>query len=145
MRPTTTTKTRRACRKGRPRRAELSAPGIPYSMRLADGRTVFVEVPARTAVRDRGGELAFTPEGVRFLDRIRALASNLEAAPSPAFITALREAAGFTQEELGRRIGRHKLTVSRWECGTLHPDREAMERLRELFRELRASGVILPG
>ena len=84
MRPATTTKTRRACRKGRPQRAELSAPGIPYTMRLADGRTVFIEMPARTAVRDRGGELAFTPEGVRFLDRIRALASHLEVAPSPA-------------------------------------------------------------
>ena len=145
MRPATTTKTRRACRKGRPQRAELSAPGIPYTMRLADGHTVFIEMPARTAVRDRGGELAFTPEGVRFLDRIRALASHLEVAPSPAFITALREAAGFTQEELGRRIGRHKLTVSRWECGTLHPDREALERLRELFRELRTAGMVLPG
>ena len=145
MRTATTTKSRSARRAGRPRRAELSALGIPYTMRLADGRTVFVEVPARTAVRDRGGELAFTPEGVRFLDRIRALASNLEAAPSPAFITALREAAGFTQEELGRQIGRHKLTVSRWECGTLHPDREALERLRELFRELRTAGMVLPG
>jgi len=145
MRTATTTKSRSARRAGRPRRAELSAPGIPYTMRLADGRTVFVEVPARTAVRDRGGELAFTPEGVRFLDRIRALASNLEAAPSPAFITALREAAGFTQEELGRRIGRHKLTVSRWECGTLHPDREALKRLRKLFQELRTSGMVLPG
>jgi DNA-binding XRE family transcriptional regulator len=144
MRPATTTKTRRACRKGRPQRAELSAPGIPYTMRLADGRTVFIEMPARTAVRDRGGELAFTPEGVRFLDRIRALASHLEVAPSPAFITALREAADFTQEELGRRIGRHKLTVSRWECGTLHPDREALKQLRRLFQELRKSGMVLP-
>ena len=145
MRSVTTTRARSARHGGRPRSAELSAPGIPYTMRLADGRTVFIEVPARTTVRDRGGELAFTPEGVRFLDHIRALATNLENAPSPAFITALREAAGFTQEELGRRIGRHKLTVSRWECGTLHPDREALQRLRELFRELRATGVVLPG
>lgn len=145
MQTATTTRTRRAGRSGRSRRPELSAPGIPYTMRLADGRTVFIEVPARMAVRDRGGELAFTPEGVRFLDRIRALASSPETAPSPAFITALREAASITQEELGRRIGRHKLTVSRWECGTLHPDRAALERLRKLLQELKASGVVLPG
>jgi len=132
-------------RRGRPRRPELDAPGLPYTMKLADGRTVFVEVPGRMVTRDRSGETAFTPEGVQFLDRVRALAINLEGKPSPAFITALREAAGMTQEELGRRIGRHKLSVARWEWGTLHPDGEALARLRKLFRELKASGVVLPG
>lgn len=62
----------------------LRPPGIPYTMRLPDGRTVFVEVPARMATRDRNGELAFTPEGVRLLDRVRALAWRPGAAPSPA-------------------------------------------------------------
>jgi DNA-binding transcriptional regulator YiaG len=114
-------------------------------MKLADGRTVFVEVPGRMAMRDRGGETAFTPEGLRFLDHVRALAMALEGKPSPAFITALREAAGMTQEELGRRIGRHKLSVARWEWGTLHPDAEALARLQKLFRELKASGIVLPG
>jgi DNA-binding XRE family transcriptional regulator len=132
-------------RRGRARRPALDAPGLPYTMKLAEGRTVFVEVPGRMATSDRGGETAFTPEGVRFLDHVRALAMNLEGTPSPAFITALRQAAGMTQEELGRRIGRHKLSVARWEWGTLHPDAEALERLREFFRELKASGVVLPG
>jgi DNA-binding XRE family transcriptional regulator len=132
-------------RRGRPRRPELDAPDLPYTMRLADGRTVFVEVPGRMVTHDRSGETAFTPEGVRFLDGIRALTMNLEGMPSPAFITALREAAGMTQEELGRRVGRHKLTVARWEWGTLHPDAEALERLRNLFRELKSAGVVLPG
>ena len=132
-------------RRGRPRRPELDAPGLPYTMKLADGRTVFVEVPGRMVTRDRSGETAFTPEGVRFLDHVRALALDLEGKPSPAFITALREAAGMTQEELGRRIGRHKLTVARWEWGALHPDAAALARLRELFRELKASGIVLPG
>jgi DNA-binding XRE family transcriptional regulator len=132
-------------RRGRPRRPELDAPGLPYTMGLADGRTVFVEVPGRMVTRDRSGETAFTPDGVRFLDGIRALTMNLERMPSPAFITALREAAGMTQEELGRRVGRHKLTVARWEWGALHPDAEALERLRNLFRELKSAGVVLPG
>ena len=140
-------------RRGRPRRPELDAPGLPYTMKLADGRTVFVEVPGRMVTRDRGGprtrmdqgEPAFTPEGVRFLDRVRALAMDLDTPPSPAFITAMREAAGMTQEELGARIGRHKLSVARWEWGALRPDAEAMKRLRELFRELKGRGVVLPG
>lgn len=141
---TITTKGRTIPRRGRPRRPRPAAPGVPYTMKLADGRTVYVEVPASMATRDRSGELAFTPEGVRFLDRVRALASDLNTPPTPAFLTSLREAAGMTQEALGRRIGRNKLTISRWECGTLRPSREAVHRLRKLFRRLRASGVLLP-
>ena len=64
---------------------------------------------------------------------------------SPALITSLREAAGMTQEELGKRIGRDKLTVSRWECGSVRPSKEALARLARLFRKLKASGVLLPG
>lgn len=129
----------------RARRPVLAAADVPYTMKLPDGRTVYVEVPGRMAERDRGGELAFTPEGVRFLDRVRALATDPDTRPSPAYITALREAAGMTQEELGKRLGRHKLTVARWEWGTLRPDREAFARLKKLVRELKASGVVLPG
>ncbi|MBE3097271.1 MAG: helix-turn-helix domain-containing protein [Planctomycetes bacterium] len=118
---------------------------MPYAMTLPGGQTLFVEVPARMAARDRGGQPAFTPEGVRFLDRVRALASDLGAPLSPALITSLREAAGITQKELGKRIGRDKLTVSRWECGTVRPSKEALARLARLFRQLKASGVLLPG
>ena len=50
-----------------------------------------------------------------------------------------------TQEELGKRIGRDKLTVSRWECGSVRPSKEALARLARLFRKLKASGVLLPG
>ena len=59
-------------RGGRTTCKEVLTPAIPYTMKLPDGRTVFVEVPGRMAVRDRSGELAFMPEGVRFLDRVRA-------------------------------------------------------------------------
>ena len=130
---------------GRRPRTRALAPGVPYAMRLADGRTLFVEVPARMATRDRGGEVAFTPEGVRLLDRLRALASDVGPSPSPAFLATLRAAMGLTQEQLAKRIGVHKLTVSRWECGTLHPSAEAVERLRALAREMKHAGVALPG
>ncbi|MGB2823729.1 MAG: helix-turn-helix domain-containing protein [Phycisphaerae bacterium] len=97
------------------------------------------------ATTDRGGEVAFTREGVRLLDRIRALASSLDSAPSPAFLASLRQAAGLTQEELGRRIGRDKLTISRWERGTMRPSRESLGELAGLFRRVKRSGVVLPG
>ncbi len=142
---TTATRIAPAWRRGRPRRQGIAAPGVPYTMTLADGRTLFVEVPARMVSRDRGGELAFTPEGVRLLDRMRALASDIGPVPSPAFLASLREGMGLTQEQLGERIGVHKLTISRWERGTLRPGAEALERLRALARRIKRSGVALPG
>ncbi len=129
----------------RQKRSAAPASGIPYAMRLADGRTLYVEVPARMAIADRGGEMAFTPEGVRFLDRLRSLASRIPSAPSPAFLATLREALGLTQHELGREIGRDKLTVSRWERGTLRPNPEALARLDALARKRKRAGVLLPG
>ncbi|MBM4037360.1 MAG: helix-turn-helix domain-containing protein [Planctomycetes bacterium] len=128
----------------RPHHARPIPRGVPYTMRLPDERTLFVEVPARMAVRDRGGELAFTPEGVEFLDRLRALASEVGSHPSPALIATLRRALGFTQEQLGKRLGVHKLTVSRWECGGLHPSAEAVSRLRALANAAKRTGVIVP-
>ena len=142
----TTTRTMRKLRRGgRLTRKELLAPGVPYTMKLSDGRTVFVEVPGRMALRDRGGETAFTPEGVRFLDRVRALALQPAATPSPAFLAALREALGLTQAQLGQLLGRDKLTISRWECGTLRPGAEALKKLYALARKRKEAGVVLVG
>jgi DNA-binding transcriptional regulator YiaG len=123
----------------------MPASGVPYTMRVADGATLFVEVPARMAEVDRGGQVAFTPQGVRFLDRVRALASRIPSPPSPAFLATLREALGMTQEQLGKAIGRDKLTVSRWERGTLRPNPEALARLDALARKRKRSGIRLPG
>jgi len=142
---TTTKTTKRPRRGGRPARNELRTPGIPHTMMLPDGRTVFVEVPARMATRGRSGELAFTPEAVRFLDRVRALALEPGATPSPAYLAALRESLGLTQAQLGERIGRDKLTVSRWECGTLRPSPEALAKLYDLARKMKQTGVVLAG
>lgn len=130
---------------GRPPRGVLNAPGIPYTMKLADGRTVFVEVPARMATRDRGGELAFTPEGVRFLDKVRALSLQPGPSPSPAFLVTLRDALGLTQAQLGKLIGRDRLTISRWECGSLRPGPQALQKLYALARKLKEAGVALAG
>jgi DNA-binding transcriptional regulator YiaG len=81
------------------------------------------------------GTPALLPEGVRFLDRIRAAFLPLrDRPPSPAFLAALREGLGLTQTEFGSRVGVSKMTVSRWERGALRPSRRtltAIERIRK--------------
>ena len=132
-------------RRGVPRAAALSRPDVPYMMKLSDGRRVYVEVPGRWTVRERGGVIAFTLEGARFLDRVRALMIKAEGPPSPGYLISLREALGFTQAELGRRIGVNKLTVSRWERGELRPSAASLGTLRGLRNRSIKHGVLLAG
>jgi DNA-binding transcriptional regulator YiaG len=132
-------------RRGRPRAESLTRPDVPYTMRLPDGRTVFVEVPGRWTTTDRGGEVAFRPEAVRFLDRVRVLAMKLDRPPSPGYITTLREGLGLTQAEVGEKLGVDKMTVSRWERGTLHPSEASLKALEALRRDAVRKGVIMQG
>ncbi len=118
---------------------------MPYTMRLPDRRTLYVEVPGRWVTKDRGGEMAFLPEGVRFLDRVRALAVKLDRAPSPGYILTLREALGLTQREMGDRLGVDPLTVSRWERGEVRPRKKSLATLEKVRREAVKKGVVLPG
>lgn len=131
-------------RRGRPPAMQLANPDLPYTMRLADGRTLYVEVPGRWVTKDRDGSVAFLPEGVDFLDRIRALAIKLDRPPGPGFITALREALGMTQKEFGERIGVDKMTVSRWERGALKPSDASLAALESLRRQAVRRGVTIP-
>ncbi len=127
----------------RPKRDERA--DVPYMMKLADGRALYVEVPGRYAERDRSGRLAFTPEGVRFLDRVRALASPLDTPPRPAFISNVRQALGMTQSEFGQAVGVDKMTVFRWERGTTRPGSGALQRLRRLIARVKRRGTLLAG
>ena len=132
-------------RGGRKPAARLSRPDFPYTMRMPDGRTVCVEIPGRWVTADRGGTPAFEPEAVAFLDRIRAVfRSALDVPPSPGYVTRLREGLGLTQKELGERIGVDKMTVSRWERGTLRPSGESLAALEKLRREATRKGVAIP-
>jgi transcriptional regulator with XRE-family HTH domain len=70
--------------------------------------------------------------------------SALEHPPSPGYITRLREGLGLTQKELGLRIGVDKMTVSRWERGTLRPSGESLAALEKARREAVRKGVALP-
>lgn len=131
-------------RRGRPPAAQLSNPDFPYTMKLPDGRTLYVEVPGRWMTQDRDGSPAFLPGAVRFLDRIQALAQRLDRPPSPGFITSLREALGLTQAEFGERIGVDKMTVSRWERGALRPSDASLAAISELRSRATRSGVTIP-
>jgi len=116
----------------------------PYTMKLPDGRSMYVEVPGRWVTTDRGGEAAFLPQAVRFLDRVWALATPLHATrtnPSPGFIAILRKALGLTQQELGERIGVDKMTVSRWERGTVRPSAEPLAHLEKVRKHAVHKGV----
>lgn len=141
----TATKARKTWRRGRPSAPELARPDHPYTMRLPDGRTVYVEVPGRWVTADRGGEVAFLPDAVAFLDQVRALALKLDRAPSPGYIATLRAALGMTQAELGARLDVNKLTVSKWECGTLRPGADSLKALDAVRREAVRRGVVVPG
>src|SRR3954467_15136081 len=94
---------------------------VPYTMRLADGRTVFVLVPGAWTEVDVSGQVAFTPSAVRLLDRVRALAMAMPVSPTPGFFRTLRGALGLTQSQLAQRLHVDKLTVARWEWGKVRP------------------------
>lgn len=118
---------------------------VPYTIKLSDGRRVYVEVPGRWTGFDRSGKIAFTAEGMRFLDRIRALMMRNDAIPTPGFLRSLREAMGLTQLQLAGKLGVNKLTVSRWERGALRPGPKSIKALRALRDRSVRQGVLLAG
>jgi DNA-binding XRE family transcriptional regulator len=132
-----------AKRRGRPRPPAATHRDFPYTMKLPDGRTVFVEVPGRLVATDRSGETGFLPEGVRFLDRVRAMAMKVQGVPTPGHILALREAMGLTQEQMGRKIGVNKLTISRYECGRLRPSPRTIRAMEKLRQQAGRRGIVL--
>lgn len=117
---------------------------LPYTIRLPDGGTIFVEMPAKMVRRDRDGSIGFTLEGVRLLDRIRALAMRMGDHPTPGHIAALRQALGLTQKQLGEKVGVAKLTVSRWERGQIKPGSRSVAALMKLRAQGGRKGVLLP-
>lgn len=135
--------TREPSKRGRKPSAQLTRPDVPYTMKLPDGRTLFVEIPGRWTTQDRDGSVAFLPPAVAFLDKLRALASKLDRPPSPGFITALRAALGLTQAKMAERIGVDRITISRWERGELKPGEDSIKALEKLRRDAVRRGVTL--
>lgn len=116
---------------------------VPYTARLPDGRTLFVLIPARLCELDAEGGVLLTPDAARFIDRVQALAMRTPPVPTPAYVRTLRQALGLTQAELGRRVGVSKLTVARWEWGTMRPSRKAAAALDRLRRKAGRRGTTI--
>lgn len=137
----------RSNRRG-PRRLKTPAkpklPDMPYTMRLKDGRTIFVEIPGKWLTRDRTGEVAFLPPAVRYLDKLRALAmSPHERLATPGYLATLRVALGMTQTEFAARLSMDKMTIWRWEHGAMSPSAEALEAIERLRKDSIRRGVTI--
>jgi len=115
---------------------------LPYVMTLGDQAMLAISLPAAWLKADRAGRPLLLPPAVRALDRLRALFAN-QRQITPGFVVSLREATGLTQEQLARRLGVSKMTVSRWECGRMRPSLSAAAALRRLQRKARQSGVVI--
>lgn len=123
----------------------LSRPDLPYTMKLRDGRTLFVEIPGRWVTADCDGSPALLPQAVRLLDRVQALATSIaDRPPSPGFILSLREGLGYTQKEFGTRLGVEKMTVSRWERGMVRPSGDSLKAMETLRRAAIRRGATIP-
>jgi DNA-binding transcriptional regulator YiaG len=116
---------------------------VPFTAKLPDGRTLFVLVPAKWCELDAGGGVLFTPDAVRLIDRVQALAMRTPRSPTPGYIRTLREALGLTQAQLAERIGVDKMTVARWEWGKLRPRASAAAALNKLRVQAGRRGAVI--
>ncbi len=124
-------------------RSSASAADVPYTMKLPGGRTLLVLIPAAWCETDVSGAMAFRPQAVRLLDRVRVAATSVPAKPTPGYILTLREALGLTQTQLGERLGVDKMTVARCEWGKMAPGAAALKALDRLRRELGRRGLTI--
>lgn len=134
--------------KRRSRPAASAGAGVPadypYTIKLPDGRMIYVEIPGRWVTKDRGGETAFLPPAVRLLDHIKVLAMSLTSRPvTPGYLKTLRSALGLSQTKMGECTGVDKMTVWRWEAGQVKPGRESLAALEKMRRAAVRQGVII--
>jgi DNA-binding transcriptional regulator YiaG len=113
---------------------------LPYSIPFEEGGMLAILLRAAWLKADRSGQPLLLPPAVRAIDQLRAVFSA-SGAMTPGFIVSLREAAGLTQEQFGRKLGVTKMTVSRWECGRMQPSSELVVSIRRLQSQARRHGV----
>jgi DNA-binding transcriptional regulator YiaG len=119
----------------------LPGQDYPYVMQLAGERAIAITLPATWVLLDKSGEVCLRPPAVRLLDRLRALFHAMPQSPTPGFIRTLRQAMNLTQEQMARRIGVNKITVSRWERGSMKPNPAAVKALFKLRSEALRRGL----
>jgi DNA-binding transcriptional regulator YiaG len=117
---------------------------LPYVLSLAPGRFLAISLPAAWLKADPSGKPLLLPPAVRALERVRAVFAQ-QASITPGFIVRLREALDLTQTQFGRKLRVSKMTVSRWECGRIHPSPAAIRKLHLLQSQARRAGVTIDG
>ena len=113
---------------------------LPYAVQTSDGHVLAIKLKAAWLKPDRDGQPLLGPRAIRVLDRLRATFVDPRSV-TPGFIVSLREAMGLTQTEFARRLDVAKMTVSRWECGTMRPHAAAVKAILALQKRARNSGV----
>jgi DNA-binding transcriptional regulator YiaG len=117
---------------------------LPYAIPAGDGAMLAIRLPAAWIKPDRTGQPLLLPPAVRALDRLRATLADDEVL-TPGFIVSLRGAMRITQQQLARKLNVSKMTVSRWERGTMRPGASAVEAMRGLQRHAQRAGVKVDG
>jgi DNA-binding transcriptional regulator YiaG len=116
---------------------------LTYAIQTDDG-ILAISLKAEWLRADPDGQPLLGPQAVRTLDRLRATFYTPNKV-TPGFILSLREAMGLTQTEFGRRLNVTKMTISRWECGTMRPTKAAVKAILVLQDEARHAGVKIDG
>ena len=117
---------------------------LPYVVPLGRGKMLAIALDAAWVKPDRSGRPLLLPPAVRALDRLRAVFANQDKL-TPGFIVSLREGMGLTQSEFGLKLGVSKMTVSRWECGRMHPGLAAARAILKLQGHAQREGVKIDG
>jgi DNA-binding transcriptional regulator YiaG len=117
---------------------------LPYALTVDGVGVLAIRLLADWVKADRSGQPLLLPPAVRAIDRLRAVFAS-RTPITPGFLVSLREALGLNQQEFGERLGVSKMTVSRWECGRMHPGKQATEEIRKLQDQAQREGVKVDG
>jgi DNA-binding transcriptional regulator YiaG len=117
---------------------------LPYVVPFGEDGMLAITLRAAWLKPDRSGRPLLLPPAVRALDRLRAV-FTIQQKITPGLIVSLREATGLTQEQFGRRLGVAKMTVSRWERGTMRPSVSMAAAIRSLQARAQREGVKIDG
>jgi DNA-binding XRE family transcriptional regulator len=122
---------------------QSTAEDYPYVMRLSGQRAIALTIPGNWVVIDKTGAVGFRPPAVRWLDKLRALYMRISQSPTPGFIRTLRQAMNLTQEQFALKVGVGKMSVYRWESGTMRPSGRVMKALTKLRAAALRRGLLV--
>ena len=118
---------------------------MPYTIKVAGGKDLVVELQSKHFTYDLDGELCFTPEGYRYLDRFDVALTDAPDQPGPGWLITMRDVFDLTPAQMAELLGTDEATYATWEAfrGGVRPPAEAVEKLRQLRRERIKRGVVI--